>query len=359
MVSKTINDKARAILQKQSTKISGNKGYAEEVDIEVYNHQRQKEKECSNTVYEDDEDNDDEDYRILPTSSSALKDRSKYSKSMSHSQQGLQSSKPGEIFNRLSSNLKSGFSSSSIPQVSTSQSSSWNVRASKSSTRYSSSAENEENDNYEEYYRDQVTSEQDDDHIQQKHDDDDGGFDYDKMNELKSVQNPTKKDSLSPSISSLPMKFPASSKSSTTHLSSHQYMSDTLSKKDSSAGASDHARSSSSSSSSGPSSSSQSSSNRVEEVKPDGTKIIQYRNGTIKEVSPAGQSLVKFTNGDTKFTDPIEGKVVYFYEEAHTAHTTYTNGMELYEFPNGQVRNCCLMFTRDFLFFQIFFRMLD
>lgn len=32
------------------------------------------------------------------------------------------------------------------------------------------------------------------------------------------------------------------------------------------------------------------------------------------------------------------GVVVYVYAEAATVHTTYTDGTEVYEFPNGQVR---------------------
>jgi hypothetical protein len=371
-VAKTMNDKARAILQKQSTKISGDKGYAEEIDIEVYNHptssvsyekhpndsgleerklnSRQYKKEHHNaTVYEDDEDNEEEEedhhQNHYPSSS---KDTSKLSSNLSHSQQSLRSSKPGDVFNLLSNNLKSGFSSSTATTKSLTQSSSWNVRASKSSTRYSSSVEdeNEENDNYDNYYRNPVGTEQDDDRSKPEHGDED--FDYDKMNERKSLKNSTKKDSLSPTISSLSMKFPIT-KSSGTTLSSHPYVNDTLSHKTSSAAAASDSARGASASSSVPSSPSQSSSNRIEEVKPDGTRIIHYRNGTSKEVSPAGQSLVKFTNGDTKFTDPVEGKVVYFYQEANTTHTTYNNGMELYEFPNGQVSE--ILFSAFYLLF--------
>jgi hypothetical protein len=47
--------------------------------------------------------------------------------------------------------------------------------------------------------------------------------------------------------------------------------------------------------------------------------------------------------GDIKLTEALTGKIVYFYHEANTKHTTYPNGKEIYEFPNGQVKianNC-------------------
>ena len=46
--------------------------------------------------------------------------------------------------------------------------------------------------------------------------------------------------------------------------------------------------------------------------------------------------MVSFQNGDTKTTSP-EGTVVYFYAAADTTHTTdELNGIETFEFPNGQ-----------------------
>ena len=76
---------------------------------------------------------------------------------------------------------------------------------------------------------------------------------------------------------------------------------------------------------------------RSEEVLPDGRRVVRYRNGTVKEVQVNGESLVRFLNGDTKWTSADSAKVVYFYSEAKTRHTTYSNGLEVYEFPNGQV----------------------
>ena len=50
-----------------------------------------------------------------------------------------------------------------------------------------------------------------------------------------------------------------------------------------------------------------------------------------------GRSIVRFTNGDVKKTFPENGTVVYYYAERHTTQTTYKSGLEVFEFPNGQV----------------------
>lgn len=80
---------------------------------------------------------------------------------------------------------------------------------------------------------------------------------------------------------------------------------------------------------------------RTEHVSEDGTRTIRYRNGTIKEIFVDGRSIVRFNNGDVKKTLPGSGMVVYYYAEARTTHTTYKNGLEVYEFPNKQVRCFC------------------
>ena len=105
-----------------------------------------------------------------------------------------------------------------------------------------------------------------------------------------------------------------------------------------------NARASSSSSSSSTSTSTSSSTSntntgsasRTEELLPDGRKLVRYRNGTIKEVHPTGGTIVRFVNGDTK-TTKLDGTIVYYYCEANTTHTTHTTGVEVYEFPNGQI----------------------
>jgi hypothetical protein len=77
---------------------------------------------------------------------------------------------------------------------------------------------------------------------------------------------------------------------------------------------------------------------RTEHLSEDGTRTIRYRNGTVKEIFVDGRSIVRFNNGDVKKTLPGSGMVVYYYAEARTTHTTYKNGLEVYEFPNKQVR---------------------
>ena len=76
--------------------------------------------------------------------------------------------------------------------------------------------------------------------------------------------------------------------------------------------------------------------NRIEEILPNGTKVIRYKNGTLKEVDPSGSSIVRFLNGDSKQYKADSGVVVYYYALADTTHTTHPDGLEIYEFPNKQ-----------------------
>ena len=112
---------------------------------------------------------------------------------------------------------------------------------------------------------------------------------------------------------------------------------------------------------------------KVERRYSDGTRIVSFRNGTEKELAPDGTSIVRFVNGDVKQvwcrdvtprlfaealgvnhillrhslflavltvpaqTFPATGKVVYYYAEARTTHTTAADGTETFEFPSGQV----------------------
>lgn len=78
-------------------------------------------------------------------------------------------------------------------------------------------------------------------------------------------------------------------------------------------------------------------SNRIEEDLPGGRKRILYKNGTVKEIEADGSSLVKFLNGDTKKINSVSGTTVYYYAQADTTHTTFKDGLEVYEFPNKQV----------------------
>lgn len=76
---------------------------------------------------------------------------------------------------------------------------------------------------------------------------------------------------------------------------------------------------------------------RTEELLPDGRKVIKYRNGTTKEIHPDGSSVVHFLNGDKKKSAADTGIIVYYYAQAETVHTTFPDGLEVYEFPNKQV----------------------
>jgi len=70
-----------------------------------------------------------------------------------------------------------------------------------------------------------------------------------------------------------------------------------------------------------------------EKVFPDGRKEIWYPNGNLKKISADG-SLTKmiYYNGDVKET-LSDGTVKYFYAETKAWHTTYTDGLEILEFP--------------------------
>lgn len=76
---------------------------------------------------------------------------------------------------------------------------------------------------------------------------------------------------------------------------------------------------------------------RVVEISPNGLKTTRYSNGTIKYLHPDGTSEVRFTNGDVKKQNPRDGTLIYFYSQAKTTHTTFSDGTEVYEFPSGQV----------------------
>jgi hypothetical protein len=76
---------------------------------------------------------------------------------------------------------------------------------------------------------------------------------------------------------------------------------------------------------------------RTEEVTAHGTHIVRYRNGTRKETQSDGRVCVYFNNGDVKKRFPETGIVVYYYASTKTTHTSYANGLEVYEFPNNQV----------------------
>ncbi|MCJ8732243.1 hypothetical protein PDJAM_G00209100 [Pangasius djambal] len=76
---------------------------------------------------------------------------------------------------------------------------------------------------------------------------------------------------------------------------------------------------------------------KIEKMFPDGGRLIVFPNGTRKEVSADGLSVrVTFFNGDIKQIMPDQ-RVIYYYAEAQTTHTTYPDGMEVLQFPNNQI----------------------
>ncbi|KAI8507474.1 hypothetical protein Bbelb_148540 [Branchiostoma belcheri] len=76
---------------------------------------------------------------------------------------------------------------------------------------------------------------------------------------------------------------------------------------------------------------------KMENVLKDGRRVITFNNGTRKEISADGQTLiVTFFNGDIKQIMPDQ-RVIYYYAEAQTTHTTYPDGLEILQFPNSQM----------------------
>lgn len=76
---------------------------------------------------------------------------------------------------------------------------------------------------------------------------------------------------------------------------------------------------------------------KIERIFPDGGRLTVFPNGTRKEVSADGLSVrVAFFNGDIKQIMPDQ-RVIYYYAEAQTTHTTYPDGMEVLQFPNNQI----------------------
>ena len=67
----------------------------------------------------------------------------------------------------------------------------------------------------------------------------------------------------------------------------------------------------------------------------DGRHVINFNNGTKRTVHADGRIVVAFANGDVKQTY-VDGLVIYYYAEAATTHTTRPDGVELFDFPNGQ-----------------------
>nr|XP_033795296.1 centromere protein J-like isoform X2 [Geotrypetes seraphini] len=76
---------------------------------------------------------------------------------------------------------------------------------------------------------------------------------------------------------------------------------------------------------------------KVEQLLTDGRRIVTFCNGTKKEISADGKSTtVTFFNGDIKKITSDQ-RVIYYYADAQTTHTTYPDGLEVLQFPNNQI----------------------
>ncbi|KAM6098985.1 centrosomal P4.1-associated protein isoform 3-T7 [Theristicus caerulescens] len=76
---------------------------------------------------------------------------------------------------------------------------------------------------------------------------------------------------------------------------------------------------------------------KVEKVLKNGCHLIFFPNGTWKKVGSDGKTVtITFFNGDVKQVMPDQ-TVIYYYADAKTTHTTYSDGLEVLHFPNGQI----------------------
>ncbi|XP_050068398.1 centromere protein J [Anopheles maculipalpis] len=75
-------------------------------------------------------------------------------------------------------------------------------------------------------------------------------------------------------------------------------------------------------------------------VNADGSRDIWYPNGNLKKISADGFIIrMLYFNKDIKETNMAEGTTKYYYFETNTWHTTYLDGLEILEFPDGQTEH--------------------
>jgi centromere protein J len=55
------------------------------------------------------------------------------------------------------------------------------------------------------------------------------------------------------------------------------------------------------------------------------------------QIFPDSRTVVRFSNGDVKTSVPSTGTVMYYYAAAKTTQTSFKDGLEVFEFPSGQV----------------------
>nr|XP_022901033.1 centromere protein J [Onthophagus taurus] len=79
-------------------------------------------------------------------------------------------------------------------------------------------------------------------------------------------------------------------------------------------------------------------STKTERILDDGSKETKYSNGNIKTISADGNLVtMNYFNGDQKEINNINGTVKYFYAENESMHTTFPDGTEIIEFKDGQI----------------------
>ncbi|XP_053671331.1 centromere protein J [Anopheles nili] len=75
-------------------------------------------------------------------------------------------------------------------------------------------------------------------------------------------------------------------------------------------------------------------------VNADGSRDVWYPNGNLKKISSDGLIIrMLYFNKDIKETNMTEGTTKYYYFETNTWHTTYLDGLEILEFPDGQTEH--------------------
>lgn len=57
----------------------------------------------------------------------------------------------------------------------------------------------------------------------------------------------------------------------------------------------------------------------------------------VLQIFPDSRTVVRFSNGDVKTSVPSTGTVMYYYAAAKTTQTSFKDGLEVFEFPSGQV----------------------
>ncbi|XP_022121176.2 centromere protein J [Pieris rapae] len=78
--------------------------------------------------------------------------------------------------------------------------------------------------------------------------------------------------------------------------------------------------------------------NPIETLQRNGTRELRFPNGNLKIMSADGKySKFIYYNGDIKENFYNKGIIKYFYSESKTYHTTHPDGLEVLEFPDGQV----------------------